>query len=72
MALAYAHEWTVLEKLLGHKLDVLHIVGGGSHVKLLNQLTADVIGKPVVAGPGEATALGNIMVQMISSESYMI
>lgn len=67
LALAYAHEWTVLEKLLGHKLDVLHIVGGGSHVKLLNQLTADVIGKPVVAGPGEATALGNIMVQMISS-----
>ena len=67
LALAYAHEWKVLEKLIGHELEVLHIVGGGSNVKLLNQLTADVIGKPVVAGPGEATALGNIMVQMISS-----
>lgn len=67
LALAYAHEWKVLEKLIGHELEVLHIVGGGSNVKLLNQLTADVIGKPVVAGPGEATAFGNIMVQMISS-----
>lgn len=67
LALAYAHEWTILENLIGHKLDVLHIVGGGSNVKLLNQLTADVIGKPVIAGPGEATAFGNIMVQMITS-----
>ncbi len=67
LALAYAHEWTILENLIGHKLDVLHIVGGGSNVKLLNQLTADVIGKPVIAGPSEATAFGNIMVQMITS-----
>lgn len=67
LALAYAHEWRILENLISHQLDVLHIVGGGSNVKLLNQLTADVIGKPVVAGPGEATALGNIMVQMITS-----
>ena len=67
LALAYAHEWTILENLIGHKLDVLHVVGGGSNVKLLNQLTADVIGKPVIAGPGEATAFGNIMVQMITS-----
>lgn len=67
LALAYAHEWRILENLIGHQLDALHIVGGGSNVKLLNQLTADVIGKPVVAGPGEATALGNIMVQMITS-----
>lgn len=67
LALAYAHEWKILEKLIGHKLEVLHIVGGGSNVKLLNQLTADVIGKPVIAGPGEATALGNIMVQMMTT-----
>lgn len=67
LALAYAHEWKVLERLTGKELEVLHIVGGGSNVKLLNQLTADVIGKPVIAGPGEATAIGNIMVQMISS-----
>lgn len=67
LALAYAHECKVLEKLTGRTFDVLHIVGGGSNVKLLNQLTADVIGKPVIAGPGEATALGNVMVQMIST-----
>lgn len=67
LALAYAYEWKVLERLTGKELEVLHIVGGGSNVKLLNQLTADVIGKPVIAGPGEATAIGNIMVQMISS-----
>ncbi|MFC5631578.1 MULTISPECIES: rhamnulokinase [Streptococcus] len=67
LALAYAHEWKVLERLTGKELEVLHIVGGGSNVKLLNQLTADVIGKPVIAGPSEATAIGNIMVQMISS-----
>ncbi|MGT2681535.1 rhamnulokinase [Streptococcus porci] len=67
LALAYAHEWKVLESLTGKELEVLHIVGGGSNVKLLNQLTADLIGKPVIAGPGEATAIGNIMVQMIAS-----
>lgn len=67
LALAYAHEWKILEKLIGHKLEVLHIVGGGSNVELLNQLTADVIGKPVIAGPGEATALGNIMVQLMTT-----
>lgn len=67
LALAYAHECKVLEKLTGRTFDVLHIVGGGSNVKLLNQLTADVIGKPVIADPGEATALGNVMVQMIST-----
>lgn len=67
LALAYAHEWKVLESLTGKELEVLHIVGGGSNVKLLNQLTANLIGKPVIAGPGEATAIGNIMVQMIAS-----
>lgn len=67
LALAYAHEWKVLESLTGKELEVLHIVGGGSNVKLLNQLTANLIGKPVIAGPSEATAIGNIMVQMIAS-----
>ncbi|MGT2742551.1 rhamnulokinase [Streptococcus plurextorum] len=67
LALAYAHEWQNLEKLTGKEIDLLHIVGGGSNVALLNQLTANIIGKPVVAGPSEATALGNIMVQLIWS-----
>lgn len=67
LALLYAHEWKILENLTGRTFDTLHIVGGGSNVKLLNQLTADVIGKTVIAGPSEATALGNVMVQLIAS-----
>ena len=66
LALLYAHELEHLERLTGHSFDVIHIVGGGSNVSILNQLTATVIGKTVVAGPGEATALGNLLVQMIA------
>ena len=66
LALLYAHELEHLERLTGHSFDVIHIVGGGSNVSILNQLTATVTGKTVVAGPGEATALGNLLVQMIA------
>ena len=66
LALIYAHEWKVMQALSDCSCDTLHIVGGGSNVKLLNQLTADVIEKPVIAGPGEATAIGNVMVQLVS------
>lgn len=48
----------------GAAVDVVHIVGGGSQNALLCQLTADATGLPVVAGPVEATALGNVMVQV--------
>ena len=44
-------------------LDILHVIGGGCRNKLLNQLTANAVGVPVVAGPVEGTALGNIMIQ---------
>lgn len=56
----------VLERLqlvTGQTFDVLHVVGGGAHNRLLCQLTADVTGRPVFAGPIEATALGNVLVQ---------
>ena len=66
LAFLYAHELEHLERLTGHSFDVIHIVGGGSNVSILNQLTATVTGKTVVAGPGEATALGNLLVQMIA------
>ena len=66
LALLYAHELEHLERLTGHSFDVIHIVGGGSNVSILNQLTATVTVKTVVAGPGEATALGNLLVQMIA------
>jgi len=52
--------------MLGYSLDVIHVIGGGSQNKLLCQLTADAAGIRVVAGPIEATAIGNAMMQAIS------
>jgi sugar (pentulose or hexulose) kinase len=56
-----------LEQMKGGPIDVLHIVGGGIQNELLNQLTADATGCTVVAGPVEATACGNILVQAIAT-----
>ena len=63
LAGAFAQAVLDAERLSGHAVDVVHIVGGGSQNALLCQLTADAAGKPVVAGPVEATALGNLLVQ---------
>ena len=63
LALAYRHTLDQLERVLGRGFDVMHIVGGGSCNRLLNQMTADAIGRRVLAGPQEATAMGNILVQ---------
>jgi rhamnulokinase len=52
-----------LERVTGRKVDAIHVIGGGSQNALLCQLTADVTGRPVLAGPVEATALGNVLVQ---------
>ena len=52
-----------LESVLGRRLHTIHVVGGGIRNTLLNQFTADATGRPVVAGPAEATALGNVLVQ---------
>jgi rhamnulokinase len=54
-----------LESLLGHRLEAIHVVGGGSRNELLCQLTADACDRPVLAGPVEATAIGNVLVQAI-------
>jgi len=54
-------EW--LEELSGGRVEVIHVVGGGSRNRLLNQFTANACGRPVLAGPVEATALGNVLVQ---------
>jgi rhamnulokinase len=56
-----------LEKLSGRRVAVIHIVGGGSKNRLLNQLVADATGRRVVAGPAEATAIGNILVQAMGA-----
>jgi rhamnulokinase len=52
-----------LEGLTGTKVEVVHIVGGGSRNKALNSFTASACGRPVVSGPVEATVLGNLLVQ---------
>jgi rhamnulokinase len=66
-SLALRYRWVLerLEELVGHRLDAIHIVGGGCQNTLLCQLAADACNRPVVAGPVEATAIGNVLVQAI-------
>jgi rhamnulokinase len=52
-----------LERVTGRDIEVLHVIGGGARNRLLCGLTADLLGRPVLAGPVEATALGNVLVQ---------
>jgi rhamnulokinase len=66
LALAYREVLRSLLALTGTACEVVHIVGGGARNELLCQLTADATGLPVVAGPVEATALGNALVQLIA------
>jgi rhamnulokinase len=63
LAAGYARTISDAGRLADRAVDVVHIVGGGSQNRLLCQLTADATGKPVIAGPVEATALGNVLVQ---------
>jgi rhamnulokinase len=63
LALIYASVLEGLEGLTGTKIDVVHVVGGGSRNALLNSFTASACGRPVVAGPVEATVFGNLLVQ---------
>lgn len=67
LALRYRQVLESLETLLGRKLEVIHIVGGGSRNDVLNRFVADATGRTVVAGPAEATAAGNILVQASGS-----
>ena len=67
LADAYRQAIGELERMLSTKFDVLHIVGGGSQNRLLNQLTANACGIPVIAGPSEATAIGNVLGQFVAS-----
>ncbi len=66
LALLYADVYESLENLTGRKLDVLRIVGGGCKDTLLDQLAANATGRKVVTGPTEATATGNLIVQMLA------
>jgi rhamnulokinase len=67
LALTYRHVLAGLERVTGRKVKVLHIVGGGGRNALLSQLTANAIGRPVIVGPYEATAAGNILVQAMGA-----
>ena len=63
LALAYRRHVREAAELAGREVSVVHVVGGGSRNELLSQLTADACGLPVLAGPTEASALGNVLVQ---------
>ncbi|WP_210480165.1 rhamnulokinase family protein [Naasia sp. SYSU D00948] len=63
LADAYAATIQDIERLTGRTIRTVHLVGGGAQNALLCQLTADAVGVPVVAGPVEATAIGNLLVQ---------
>lgn len=67
LAKCYAETARQLEGITGQKYDCIHIVGGGSNAEYLNRLTAQATGIPVYAGPTEATAIGNVAVQMMSA-----
>ncbi|GAA1160390.1 rhamnulokinase family protein [Kribbella jejuensis] len=63
LALAYRRTLRAAQTTAARDVDVLHVIGGGSQNELLCQLTADACGVPVLAGPVEASALGNVLVQ---------
>jgi rhamnulokinase len=67
-SLALEYRWVAerLDEIVGRRLPTLHIFGGGSQNKLLNQFAADATGRTVVAGPVEATAIGNIVLQAVA------
>ena len=65
LALKYRLVLERLEELIGRRLDPIHIIGGGTKNRLLNQFTADATNRVVVTGPVEATAIGNILMQAI-------
>ena len=64
LALKYRETLGSLEELTGEKVEVIHIVGGGSQSRILNQFAADACQRPVVTGPVEATAMGNLLTQI--------
>lgn len=67
LALKYRKTAESIEKLMGRNAKVIHVVGGGTKDKFLSQMTADACGIPVAAGPEEATAIGNLMMQAIAA-----
>ncbi|MHB8129561.1 MAG: rhamnulokinase [Mobilitalea sp.] len=71
LAECYAETVKELEEITGKTYPCIHIVGGGSNADYLNRLTAEKTGKTVYAGPGEATSIGNIAVQLLSAGVFV-
>src|SRR5215212_11775960 len=67
LALAYRLVLEQTEDLTGYRCPGLHVVGGGTRNEALLQFTADAIGRPVWSGPAEATAIGNLLGQLMAS-----
>ena len=67
LAFTYRRTLSQLETLLARRINLIHIVGGGSRNELLNQMTADACGRTVLAGPVEATAIGNVLTQAVGA-----
>lgn len=67
LALRYREVLENLKALSPRPIETLHVIGGGSRNDLLNQFTANAVGIPVIAGPSEATAIGNVMIQAMAS-----
>lgn len=70
LAMRYRQVFDYLKEFAGYPVDQLHVIGGGSKNSLLNQFTANALGVNVVAGPTEATAIGNIVIQAKSAGLY--
>jgi rhamnulokinase len=67
LAMRYRRVLEGMEQLVNQRVEVIHIVGGGSKNSVLNQFVADCTGRRVIAGPSEATAIGNILVQAMGA-----
>src|SRR5207244_10559710 len=67
LALRYRMVLGFLEELIGGRIETIHIVGGGAKNALLCQMAADATNRRVIAGPVEATALGNLVVQAVAT-----
>ena len=63
LAMCYRHTVESIKEVSPHRIERLHIIGGGSRNRIMNQFASNAVGMPVVAGPAEATAIGNCMIQ---------
>ena len=66
LALTWRTTVATIERVAGFEAEVIHLVGGGSTIPLLRELCASACGRPVLAGPAEATVVGNTIVQAIA------